>query len=146
MSKIKDLYAIENGIDDLMPVEEKHIGDYERAVQDMIVKDIEDIKKQLEDGAEYRMNKDDEDHDEVIYENYYGQCHGVAEDYLCKLIEEQHIDLSDDDFNTLHTWLGDWLADELAYFEAECVDNMRKEYEEDKKYWQAVEDERNGKC
>lgn len=131
MSKIKDLYAIENGIEDLMPVGETHIGVYERVLHSNIITDIDKVKDDIRERAEYRTGEDDEGHSEIYFENFYGLCHSIAEDYLCSLIENQHLDLSDDDYDDLKTWVGDWLADKLADYESECINDFI-EYNNDK--------------
>lgn len=130
MSKIKDLYAIESGIDDLMPVED-HIGDYERKLHDNILANIKDVKDDIARNAQYTSGTDDEGHEETYFENFYGLCHSIAEEYLGSLIEDQHLDLSDDDYDNLKTWVGDWLADELADYESECINDFI-EYNNDK--------------
>lgn len=125
MSRIKDLFAIENGDDDLAPVEDNAtLGDYEQAVQKKILDNISDIKKDMLDVAEFGVGIADEGYEEIYFENFCNLCHSTAELYLGELVEEQHVDLSDDDFEHLNTWLGDWLADELADWETEQCEEV----------------------
>lgn len=109
------------------------MGDYERAVQDDMLEHIEDIKDQIAHDAEFYQEEDNGDEVMTIFENFYSECHANAEDYLGKLIESQHVDLSDDEYDMLKSWLGDWLADELASFEQECIAEFEKSLNTKKK-------------
>lgn len=127
MSRIKDLYAIENGIEDLMPIEElakkaaEDLEDYYNAIKKVMTEKIEGIKTRLYDESEFSEGFDDEGHKELYFENFYGLCHMIAQDYTDEYIEDQHIDLTDKAYDELRTWLGDWLADTLADYESECI-------------------------
>lgn len=101
------------------------LGEYEQEVQSNMIEHIEEIKKRLSDNAEF-IEEFDEGVNEVYFGNYYDGCYMIAEDYLGKLIEAQHVDLSDDEYDMLNVWLGDWLANELAYFEQECISNYKE--------------------
>ena len=59
-----------------------------------------------------------------------------------KLIEEEHLDISDETYNRAIEYARDWLADALADFESECV----QDYVMDRKYILDEVKERNGQC
>lgn len=143
MSRIKDLFAVENGDDDLVPVEDNTtLGDYEQAVQKKILDNISGIKEEMLKEADFGVDTDDNGNEEICFENFYSLCHSTAEWYLGELIEEQHVDLSDTDFELLNVWLGDWLADELADWETEQCEEVA----DDNKYILDELRERNGQC
>ena len=61
---------------------------------------------------------------------------------LDKLIEEEHLDISDETYNRAIEYARDWLADALSDFESECV----QDYVMDRKYILDEVKERNGQC
>lgn len=131
MSRIKDLFAIENGDDDLVPSEDNTmLSDYEKAVQKKITAELSDIKKGMLDVAEFGVGTDDEGHEEIYFENFYNLCHSVAERYIEEPIEEEQVDLNDEQFTLLNAWVGDWLADVLADWETEQCDEAKQNIKE----------------
>lgn len=151
MSRIKDLYAIENGIDDLMPVDNpvekaeesaKKFDGYFEAIKASIIKDLAEIKEEILDEGKYSSGVDDEGNTEFYFENFYGLCHSQSEYYTEKYIEAQHLDITDMEYELLCLWVGDWLANYLADFEAICLDVVR----EDAKYKLDEIKEKNGEC
>lgn len=140
MSKIKDLYAIENGIDDLMPVDDPkttaiaRLHVISKVVEDVkknITDHINDVKAQLLYYSEIETGTDDEGHVEYYFENYYNLCHEEAIDYIDCYIEQNHLDVNEMEYEDTVNVVGDWLADELADYESECINDFI-EYNNDK--------------
>ena len=158
MSKIKDLLAEELNIDDLKPIRSRQTTTrYDKAfyyvMQKEIIKRIgemiytktlhaNDLRRWLRARAEYEAGKDDEGHTEWYFENFENLCEQAVTHTLDKLIEEEHLDISDETYNRAIEYARDWLADALADFESECV----QDYVMDRKYILDEVKERNGQC
>lgn len=153
MSKIKDLLAIKEGIDDLMPEPHKYDKAFYDAVQQEDIKRIgeqvyaktlhwEGLREWLSGNAEYTVGKDDDGHDEIYFENFTDLCWEACEDTLNDYIEDQHLDLTDEEYSKILYYARDWLADALSDFESECIQDMLA----DKKYKLDELAERNGQC
>lgn len=138
MSKIKDLYAEVNDIDDLKRPLYQKLGEmiYVKA------KNWEGIRSWFRNNAEYDAGKDDEGHTEWYFENFEKLCEQVVNDMLDQLIEEEHLDISDETYRRAIEYARDWLADTLADFESECI----QDYVMDRKYILDEVKERNGQC
>ncbi len=138
MSKIKDLLAEEQNIDDLKRPLYQELGEmiYVKA------KGWDGIRSWFRSNAEYEGGKDDEGHTEWYFENFEELCEEAVTDTLDKLIEEEHLDISDEIYNRAIEYARDWLADALADFEGECV----QDYVMDRKYILDEVKERNGQC
>lgn len=138
MSKIKDLLAEEQNIDDLKQPLYQKLGEmiYVKA------KNWDGLRSWFRSNAEYEAGKDDEGHTEWYFENFEDLCEQAVNDMLDKLIEEEHLDISDETYNRAIEYARDWLADALADFESECV----QDYVMDRKYILDEVKERNGQC
>ena len=138
MSKIKDLLAEEQNIDDLKQPLYQKLGEmiYVKA------KSWDGIRSWLRARAEYDAGKDDDGHTEWYFENFENLCEQVVNGALDKLIEEEHLDISDETYNRAIEYARDWLADALADFESECI----QDYVMDRKYILDEVKERNGQC
>lgn len=154
MSKIKDLLAEVEDIDDLKPVEPHKYGkEFAEAVRQADIKRIgeqvyaktlhwEGLREWLSGNAEYTVGKDDDGHDEIYFENFYDLCWEACEDTLNDYIEDQHLDLNDSEYHDIVEYARDWLADALADFEDECIRDAMM----DDKYRLDELAERNGQC
>ncbi len=154
MSRIKDLLAVEQDIDDLKPVEPHKYGkDFAEAVRQADIKRMaehvyqatlhqDDLREWLSGNAEYTVGEDDERHEEIYFENFYDLCWEACEDMLDADIEEQHLDLDDNEYHDIIEIARDKLADALADFEAECIQDMK----DGNKYTLDELAERNGQC
>lgn len=158
MSKIKDLYAEVNDIDDLKPIRSRQTttrydkaflhaiqeADNKRIGECVYAKTLhaKDLRHWLRERAEYDAGKDDEGHTEWYFENFEDLCEEAVNYTLDKLIEEEHLDLTDEEYNQIIKYARDWLADALADFESECV----QDYVMDRKYILDEVRERNGQC
>ena len=138
MSRIKDLLAEEQNIDDLKRPLYQELGEmiYVKA------KSWDGIRSWFRSNAEYDAGKDDEGHTEWYFENFLDLCKQVVNGALDNLIEEEHLDISDETYNRAIEYGRDWLADTLADFESECI----RDYVSDQKYILDEVRERNGRC
>ena len=138
MSRIKDLLAEEQNIDDLKRPLYQELGEmiYVKA------KNWDGIRSWFRSNAEYDAGKDDEGHTEWYFENFEDLCEQVVNGALDNLIEEEHLDISDETYNRAIEYGRDWLADTLADFESECI----QDYVSDQKYILDEVKERNGEC
>ena len=138
MSRIKDLLAEEQNIDDLKRPLYQELGEmiYVKA------KNWDGLRSWFRNNAEYEAGKDDEGHTEWYFENFENLCEQVVDGAMDKLIEEEHLDISDETYNRAIAYARDWLADALADFESECV----QDYVMDRKYILDEVKERNGQC
>ena len=138
MSRIKDLLAEEQNIDDLKRPLYQELGEmiYVKA------KGRDGIRSWFRNNAEYDAGKDDEGHTEWYFENFTDLCRKVVNGALDNLIEEEHLDISDETYNRAIEYGSDWLADTLADFESECI----RDYASDQKYILDEVRERNGRC
>lgn len=158
MSKIKDLYAEVNDIDDLKPIRSRQTTTrydkaFVEAVRQADIKRIgemiyaktlhaKDLRRWLRDRAEYEGGKDDEGHTEWYFENFEELCEEAVTHMLDKLIEDEHLDLTDEEYNQIIEYARDWLANVLSDFESECI----QDYVMDRKYILDEVKERNGQC
>lgn len=138
MSRIKDLLAEEQNIDDLKRPLYQELGEmiYVKA------KSWNGIRSWFRSNAEYDAGKDDEGHTEWYFENFEKLCEQAVNGALDNLIEEEHLDISDETYNRAIEYGRDWLADALADFESECI----QDYVSDQKYILDEMKERNGEC
>lgn len=138
MSRIKDLLAEEQNIDDLKRPLYQELGEmiYVKA------KSWDGIRSWFRSNAEYDAGKDDEGHTEWYFENFEDLCEQAVNGALDNLIEEEHLDISDETYNRAIEYGRDWLADTLADFESECI----QDYVSDQKYILDEVRERNGEC
>ena len=138
MSKIKDLLAEEQNIDDLKQPLYQTLGEmaYVKA------KNWDGIRSWFRSSAEYDAGKDDEGHTEWYFENFLDLCEQVVNGALDNLIEEEHLDISDETYSRAIEYARDWLADALADFESECI----QDYVMGRKYILDEVKERNGQC
>lgn len=138
MSRIKDLLAEEQNIDDLKRPLYQEIGEmiYVKA------KSWDGIRSWFRNNAEYDAGEDDDGHTEWYFENFLDLCKQVVNGALDNLIEEEHLDISDETYNRAIEYARDWLADTLADFESECI----QDYVSDHKYILDEVRERNGEC
>lgn len=154
MSRIKDLLAVEQDIDDLKPVEPHKYGkDFAEAVRQADIKrmseqvyaktlHMENLRSWLRANAEYGTGEDENGHTEYYFENFENLCEQACEGNLMDYIEDQHLDLTDEEYSKILYSARDWLADTLADFEEECIQDMVS----DQKYTLDELAERNGQC
>lgn len=151
MSKIKDLYAAVEGIDDLAPVHYDKAfavavaqADEDRAVEQIFRKgkEFEGARAWFKDKAEFGGGYDEEGHYETYFENFTELCEQAAMELTDAYIEDQHFDMDDEQYDRITNKVGDLLADYYADMESDII----KEYEEDlsEAWQQRVSREQNG--
>ena len=138
MSRIKDLLAEEQNIDDLKRPLYQELGEqaYVKA------KNWDGVRSWFRSNAEYEAGTDDEGHTEYYFENFLDLCEEAITDTLDQMIEDQHLDISDETYSQAIEYGRDWLADTLVDFEEECI----QDYVSDQKYILDEVKERNGEC
>jgi len=141
MSKIKDLYAEVNDIDDLRPVYNREFfdsvqkSDEERAVEQIFNKgkEFKDAYDWFKDKAEFGGGYDEEGHYETYFENFTELCDQAAMELTDAFIQDQHFDMDDDQYDRITNKVGDLLANYYADMESDII----KEYEDDRdEAWQ----------
>lgn len=141
MSKIKDLLAEVEDIDDLRPVYNREFfdsvqkKDEERAIEQIFNKGkaFKGAHDWFYDKAEFGGGYDDEGHYEIYFENFTELCDQAAMELTDAFIQDQHFDMDDDQYDRITNKVGDLLADYYADMESDII----KEYEDDQKEaWQ----------
>lgn len=141
MSKIKDLYAAVEGIDDLIPpksVYDKTFMDrVKQGDEDRAVRMIYDSGKRwagardwFRDKAEFGCGYDEEGHKETYFENFTELCEQAATELTDHFIFDQHFDMSDEQYARITTKVGDLLADHYADLESEIIADYEADQEE----------------
>mgnify|MGYP006974604221 CR=1 FL=1 len=112
MSRIKDLYAEAEDIDDLkVPTRfGKAFGDFITKVDNNRIADTvlawsktPQVEDYIADNARFELG-DDDGHPCMFLENFTTLCDEIATDTLEKLIEHEHLDLSDKEYADIITW------------------------------------------
>lgn len=129
MSKIMDLVAEVEGIDDLKPTYNREFFDHvqksdERRAIDEIFKKGKEWKgayEWFEERAEFGCGYDDEGHKEIYFENFTELCEKAAMELTDGFIEEQHFDMDDAQYDRITNTVGELLADYYADTESEII-------------------------
>lgn len=144
MSKIMDLYAIENGIEDLIPPRKPDLKqEAERVALNVDYNwAIDEFRKNIELSYGY----DDEGHPEVYFENFIDICNDIAECTLDSYIENNHLDLTDDEYNEVRARAADIIAnnyaDEEEDIKKDTLEDIKDAEEKRQDYYEAVYDRR----
>lgn len=152
MSKIKDLLAEVEDIDDLKAPVHKYGKEFYNAVQladcERIAKSVyensigEEAKAEIANRAQYEVDVDDEGHECIYLENYIDIIGDIVQEHLDDMIEDQHLDLTDDEYFKIKDLAEAMLSDYYADYESQLC----REAEEDDKYKLDELKERNGQC
>lgn len=135
MSKIKDLYAAVEGIDDLAPVHYDKTfamavaeADERRAVEQIFKKgkEFKEAYAWFKDKAEFGGGYDEEGHYETYFENFTELCDHAAMELTDAYIIDQHFDMDDDQYDRITNKVGDLLADYYADMESEIVEEYNE--------------------
>ena len=143
MSRIKDLLAEEENIDDLKPIRQPTAEWVENeAVKMAIVPYSEDY---IADNAEFNV-VDDDGQPAMVIENFLTMCENLASEFMDKLIEQEHIELSDDEYIKTLDKVSARIADFYSDYESVlCADEL-SDYNRDSKFIMQQERERHGQC
>lgn len=135
MSKIKDLYAAVEGIDDLAPIHYDKTfamavaeADERRAVEQIFKKgkEFKEAYAWFKDKAEFGGGYDEEGHYETYFENFTELCEQAAMELTDAYIEDQHFDMDDDQYDRITNKVGDLLADYYADMESEIIEEYNE--------------------
>lgn len=139
MSKIKNLLAeTDPSLDDLKRPVEQALGTivYSRTLHRA------GLRTWFVKNADYTQGEDDEGHTEYYFENFYDLCEEACAGTLDGLIEDEHLNLSDEVYAATVKYAQDYLADTLADFESECI----QDYIMDDKFSLEEMREQTGRC
>lgn len=151
MSKIKDLYAAVNHIDDLEPTHYDKTfylavqeGDKARIVRQVLERALKssELRSWLASNAEYSIDYNEGGLKEYNFENYEYLCEEVAQGNLDEYIEEQALDITDAEYTELIERIRDELIEKLDGYKYECV----QDYIMDSKYSLEEMREKKGEC
>jgi hypothetical protein len=129
MSKIKDLYAEVEGIDDLKPTYNREFfdkvqkADEERAVEYIFKKGKEwdGARRYFMEHADFEYGINDEGLKELYFENFTELCDKAAMELTDGFIEDEHFDMDDNQYDRITNKVGDLLADYYADLESELI-------------------------
>lgn len=130
MSKIKDLLAIEENIDDLIPPRKpdyKYVA--EQAVK-LISSKGEDFRNYLWENMEVSEDYDDEGHKQLCFENFWDLCVRKARDAVEQIVEEQEMPLTDKEFGEAVSKTHTIIMSAYSDFESELLDEYKRATEE----------------
>ena len=131
MSKIMDLVAEVEGIDDLKPTYNREFfdsvqkSDEERAIEQIVKKGTEwdGARRYFTEHASFTMDYNDEGLKELYFENFVELCEKAAMELTDGFIEEQHFDMDDAQYDRITNKVGDELANYFADLEQEIIND-----------------------
>ena len=130
MSKIKDLYAETEGIDDLMPPQSEK--DRLKKILWAKTKRFMNLEDWLYERAEWGVGYDEEGHIDFDVINLDHLADTAATDLVEGYIESEHYDMSDDLYSELIDWLGDELIKDWEPVRRTLIN---RKIEDDKEAW-----------
>lgn len=141
MSRIKDLLAEVDEIDDLRPTQPSNDN-----IADIVAKWSEKMATEdyIADNADYGLG-DDDGQPCMFMENFVDLCEEIAQQSLDELIEQWHYDLTDEAYKYIIDRATALVADFYAdYEDSLCADAMA-DYNRDKKYLSEELKEKEGR-
>ena len=154
MSRIKDLLAEEENIDDLK-LPRKYDLSFFKAVQEIDKKRLANsileackgvvFEDWLAENAEFELG-DDDGEPCMFFENFTELCDECATGVLDGMIEDQHLDISDEEYTDVCNIAADLIANHYADYESELCADAFKDWQLDNKYKLDELRERNGQC
>lgn len=131
MSKIMDLVAEVEGIDDLKPTYNREFfdsvqkSDEARAIEQIFNKGKkwDGARRYFTEHSSFTMDYNDEGLKELYFENFTELCDKAAMELTDGFIEEQHFDMDDAQYDRITNKVGDLLADYYADLESEIIDD-----------------------
>lgn len=153
MSKIKDLLAEEENIDDLKAPTSfgKAFGEFiAKADNKRIAETVLEwskaplVEEYIADNAVFGLG-DDDGQPCMFLENFTTLCDEIATDMLESLIKQEHLDLSDLEYAEIVEQAASLIADFYSdYEDALCADRLM-DYNRDRKYFSNERKERDGR-
>lgn len=131
MSKIMDLVAEVEGIDDLKPTYNREFfdsvqkSDEARAIEQIFDKGKkwDGARRYFTEHASFTMDYNDEGLKELYFENFTELCEKAAMELTDGFIEDQHFDMDDAQYDRITNKVGDLLADYYADLESEIIND-----------------------
>ena len=154
MSKIKDLYAEVNDIDDLKPVEDREVWENIRKhdMSEKVIAQIlnkakqqraQDTEDWLYERAEWEWGEDDEGHAEMYFENFEEVCEEAATDLVDGYIIDQHFDMTDEQYTHIIEVVRDNLANMWADIECDCIERCKQDTKDEQELYDSFYNDRN---
>lgn len=141
MSRIKDLLAEVDEIDDLRPTQPSNDNIADIVLEWAKTPQAEDY---IADHAYFGLG-DDDGQPCMFLENFTTLCDEIALDTLDRLIEQEHYDLGDKEYAQIVERASNLIANHYAdYEDALCADAMA-DYNRDKKYLSEELKEKEGR-
>lgn len=131
MSKIKDLLAVEEGIDDLIPPRKPDAMYVAEQAVKFISGKGEDFRNYLWEEMQVSEECDDEGHKQLCFENFWDLCFRKAEDAVEQVMEEQEMPLTDNEFATAVSKAHLIVLNEYSDLESELLDEYKRATAED---------------
>lgn len=120
MSRIKDMLAKVENIDDLEPV--PCAGCIADEVYKKVVENADTIIEYIRKNPEFTTDIDDETGEEcLMFENFFELCGEIGADYLNEYIMEEALDISDECYELARGIIQASIADKFADIEGEVV-------------------------
>lgn len=142
MSKIKDLLAETEGIDDLMPVHVWTDEDVERLTDIILDRALnwEGRDRWLQENAEYGVDENDCGLTAIVIDNFFEMCDQAITELFDGYIEEQALDVPSSIYDRIIKCAAERFAEEMEDTKCRC----EKEAREDDKYILDEIRDRNG--
>ena len=131
MSKIKDLLAETEGIEDLMPVNRPSIQTIAGAAVKHVTDYGQDVYEQLYEDAELSYDEDEEGHKRLFMSNYDEICENIADCGINHVIEDWQLDLTHDEYRKVLAVTTKIIADTYHDFEDKVVKELKEEQKEE---------------
>lgn len=154
MSKIKDLLAEEENIDDLKAPTSfgKAFGDFvtkadNKRIAETVLEwaNTPQVEDYIADHACFELG-DDDGQPCMFLENFTTLCDEIAADTLDRLIEQEHLDLSDKEYASIIEHASNLIADYYSDYESALCNDELIDYNRDKKTFNEEYKERHGQC
>lgn len=155
MSKIKDLLAEEENIDDLK-APRKYGLDFVKSVQEIDNKRMAEhifessktaeVETWFSDNANFALCDDGNYEPYMVFTNYEDLCEERASRVLDTMIEEQHLDISDAEYSDIVGLAAQQLELYYAEYGNRLCNDALNDWKVDNKYKLEELAERNGQC
>lgn len=128
MSKIMDLYAIENNIDDLIPPRKPDLKQIAESVAAQV--DYNWAMEEYWGKAEFEDDVDEDGHKKLRVRNFAEIGRQIAECVLDMEIQNNHIDLTDEEYKEVMAHVADIVTEDFADEEEKIVRGEMERYKE----------------
>lgn len=146
MSKIKDLYAIENGDDDLVPDVKINAEQLSEILLAGVIRNNDNTEDYIADNAIYSPEGDADGEPYMVMDNFDMLCDQIAVAELDDYISKEHLELTDEEYSDIVATTGDKIADKYSVYSDKLCANETMDYNVDNKYLMQEMAERDGRC